>query len=645
MAKATNIFSVSIVILLTILVYLPSLNGDFYHDDLQNLVLNKNVQINELDLDTFRTAAFSSDAGHFKRPISMATFALNYFYFGANPYSFKVVNLILHLLIGILILVLTNSLITTLNSTYKKPTTAFDAWMPLLVATIWLIHPLNVSTVAYIVQRMAILTTLFSILSIVFYLAGRIRIENNNKYGLWFILASLLCIVPAVLSKENGILIIGLIAITELIVFREHKNLNLISKGIKYTLYSGLIIFFAAIVIYFQEISNYVLGGYKFREFTLEERVLTQFRVLIYYIKWLISPNIMELGLYHDDIPLSSSIFDPISTIFSIAAIILLIFVGVLTRKKHPLILLGISWYLVSHSLESSVIALEMIYEHRNYLPSIGIILVIVECMRIFANSINKQKLVLLFSVFVVGILSFTTYIRSSQWSNVVDFTYYEAAHHPNSPRAVYALGRTYANLTILGETRFKEQAYSNLKRASELDDKQILPEVAMMILANAIGEKADPYWLASMLQKLESHKLSASDIVALDKILSCSANSSFLSIDDANNVIHTALSDPHNSLQGSRRSKLLTIYANHLTNRIKDYQLAESILLEAIQNAPNTLEYRINYIRLLIHINRIEDATKQLEMLESIDTMKAKNNIIAVLKKKIQTQIEASNT
>lgn len=640
--KSLAVILLSVSLLATFAVYAPSLNGDFYHDDLQNLVLNKTVQVEELTLDTFRNAIFSSEAGQLRRPISMASFALNYYFFGSSPYSFKLTNLLLHLTIGVLVFFLIYYIKVAVNRTTPNhyqlnSRDNSDIWIPLFVSAMWLLHPLHVSTVAYIVQRMAMLATLFSLLSITFYLVGRIRFIDNKKHGQWYIFASFIFLVTSVFSKENGIITLLFIAFFEFFILRFHSANCSITKFIKFAFYSACLLSITVLAVKFDAIRNYIEGGYLYREFSLQERLLTQPRIILNYIHWLIAPDISQLGLYHDDIRKSTSLLNPASTLFSIILIGLILCIAIAVRKSHPIIFIGVCWFFIGHLIESSAIALELAYEHRNYLPSIGLLLIITELITIISQKTPRPHLAHTLVVIVCILFGFTTQLRANQWSNLVDFSYYEALHHPNSPRAVYALGRTYANLTIAGEKRFKNEAYQYLENASDLDKTGIIPESALLIFANRMDEPANPHWLSSIIKKLETTKLSPSDMTALSNITKCAKEFCLLSTSDANIVLSAAFSSPHSISKSKKRADLLTIKANFLTNRIGNYKEAENIMLEAIKISPNTQQYYINYINLLLFQQRFDDAANYISQLKSIDRLNMKSEII----KKLEEELE----
>ena len=640
--KFIALIIVSVTLLATLAVYAPSLNGDFYHDDLQNLVLNKTVQLEELSLGAFRNAIFSSEAGQLRRPISMGSFALNYYYFGSSPYSFKLTNLLLHLLIGIGVFFLAYNIKLAVNTSSINHGPAdiqrkSDIWFALIVSAMWLLHPLHMSTVAYIVQRMAMLATFFSLLSVTFYLIARIQIFNNKKHSLWYLSASFMLIIAAILSKENGAITILLIAFFEFFIFKFQPGNHSVTRFIKFVFYTASFIAITLFIVKLEGILNYIQGGYLHREFSLQERLLTQSRVILHYIYWIVSPNISQLGLYHDDISKSISLFNPISTLFSVIIVFLILGIGFVVRNSHPLIFIGIFWFFIGHLMESSVIALELVYEHRNYLPSIGIVIVIAELIRLIFRNTPRPQLAHVLVAILCMVYMFTTHLRATQWSNLVDFTYYEALHHPQSPRAVYALGRTYANLAITGEVRFKDDAYQYLEKASTLDKTGIIPDAALIIFANRMGESANSHWLSSIIQKLETTKLSPSDISALSNLTKCAKEHCLLSVGDASNVLAAAFSSPHSSKNGKKRADLLTIKANFLTNRLGDFKQAEYNMLEAIKISPNTHQYYINYINLLLFQQRKDDAETYISLLKSMDRLDMRSEIV----KKLEEELE----
>ena len=616
------------VIVLTVFIYLPALDGDFYHDDRPNILENASIQLDSLNKDSLIDAAFSSSAGKLKRPVSMTSFALNYYFFGTEPYSFKVVNLIIHILVGCALFILIYFLKQIASPDQSKNKSIIFA---LIVSSIWLLHPLHVSTVAYIVQRMAMLSALFSILGLLLYIIARNRLAEQKPIGWLLLAASFSSIIIAIFCKENGILAFLLILITEVVLYNFKPAHNKSIQALKYFFIAGFVFSILGIIYYLPTIIEFINRGYTDREFSIKERLYTQFRALTIYIKWLFIPNIKELGLFHDDIPISKSLFQPLSTFLSLAVIIFSVVFSCLIRKQNPIILFGVLWYLCCHLLESTILPLEMFYEHRNYLPSIGILLILTELVFIALRFFQKNSIPLLLLV-VPFILAFTTNLRANQWTDVVNFSYYEALHHPNSPRAVYALGRVYANLAIAGQLQFKSEAYRNLEQASKLESKGILPETVMILLASKLGDQAEIRWFSSIIEKLKYNKLTVSDIDSLSALTKCANDQCVLSTEEATIIFTTVFENPTTKVKNGRRADLLSIYANFQTNRVGNFLLAEKLMQEAIDISPNTPQYRVNYINLLLVLQRPQDASFEIDQLRNIKSFGTNNKLIEEL-------------
>ena len=168
--------------LLTVIIYVPGLSGDYMFDDMPNLLHNAQLNIESLDTESLQGAVFSSSSGMFRRPVSMLSFTLNRHFFGIAPYSHKVVNLVIHLLTGIGLYLLSRLVIRSYRQ-YRNPALSDSTlqWLPVVVAGLWLVHPLNLTPVLYIVQRMTSLAALFTVLGLCLYMAGRMRLLAGKK--------------------------------------------------------------------------------------------------------------------------------------------------------------------------------------------------------------------------------------------------------------------------------------------------------------------------------------------------------------------------------------------------------------------------------------------------------------------------------
>ena len=462
--KKYNLYIVFILILgATYLIYYPGLWGDYVFDDSANILENKKLAITSLDWNSLSAAFWSGGAGPLGRPISMLSFALNYYFTGFEPFYFKFTNLFIHLINGLLVFIISLKLFQWLSHQYQRISLQSAAYLACLVSLIWLIHPLNLTSVLYVVQRMTSLSTLFGLFAFAIYCFWRTRAITglNTIFALCGVALSLLA---SILSKESGILFIPLIYWVELIIFQA-KNLQfqpIYIKKIKliHMLWGGVI---AAGLIFLYLLPPYLNPvNFARRDFTLDERLLTESRVIFYYLKMTFYPLLSDLSLYHDDFTISKSITQPITTLYSFAGLLGISLACIALFKKHPMLLFAWGWYVISQLLESTFISLELVHEHRNYFGIIGFIVAAVY----YIAQINNKKIqpfIYILSAIYIANLAWTTWQRSEIWSNLVDHAVYEAAMHPQSDRANYQLARIYMKLMQNEQNSQQKRHYAQL--------------------------------------------------------------------------------------------------------------------------------------------------------------------------------------
>ena len=506
--------------LLTVMVYMPGLPGDFMFDDMPNLVQNHRLQVDSLDMDSLLSASYSSSAGLFKRPVSMATFALNRYFYGLAPWSYKIVNLVVHLLTGLAIFLLCRLLVNNARTRYKpdlSDRTIF--WLPVVVSGLWLIHPLNLTPVLYIVQRMTSLAALFTVCGLCLYTLGRQRMLAG-QHGMGHILAGLVIFGGlATLSKETGVLLPLYMLVIEFSLFRFRGKEETPSKTV--------IVFFAVVILVpiclflvVLLVNPELILNYHSRHFTLIERVLTETRVLFFYLKLIIIPSISELGLYHDDIKLSRSLLDPLSTLFSSLGLVALFSLALALRNKRPLASLGILWFFAGHALESTIFQLDIAYEHRNYLADLGIILAL--CSLATTQKVTRLAHLTraIMPAFFLVLFAYTTWLRAGQWSDNINHAVYEARHHPESFRAVFSAARIYARLAILPQPDMEEKAFTYLDRASQLDENDIMADTIKIKLSAILGKPIEEEWLENIRVKVSRDPVRPARIGSLKELM-----------------------------------------------------------------------------------------------------------------------------
>ena len=635
--RAIWLTSIILTVALTVLVYLPGLYGDFVLDDFPNLLNNTALQVHSFSLEAFWHAALSSGSGTLRRPVSMVSFALNHYAAGFEPFSYKVVNLAIHVLCGLSLLMLTRRLLESYRAV-RNPAFADTAiqWIPVIVSAFWMIHPINLTAVLYVVQRMTSLSALFTILGLIAFMAFRLRLYAGKRNWLIPLIVSLGCTLLGVLSKENAALAVLFALLIEAAIFRGRRQDGRRDQRVIYAF--AILIGTPLIVatVYLLIHPDWLLNRYAGRSFSITERVLTETRVLAFYLQSLLLPKISSFGLYHDDFALSKGLFSPPSTALAVLSIIGATAGGLLLLRRVPLVGLGILWFFTGHLLESTVIPLELVYEHRNYLPSFGIIFALTYAGYAATRKSRLERVAPVLAVVAVIVFSSVTLVRAQQWQDNVDHAIAEAKNHPRSPRAVYMAGRIYANLYLTGGLQSADRAYEFLERAREIDRETILPSAALIMLAVKAKHPLKAEWKKSIIRRLHERAPTPSSVTTL-RILT-----------EDRRVVE-AMGDPYvqQMLDASlakvratdgKRADLLTIYGSYCANFRGDYAATRRMFTEAVRIAPNELRYRLNLTQLLVAIRDVEAAKQSLAEAIRADKLNRHAAEILRLEKAIST-------
>ena len=446
------------VFILAFYLYIPGLKGVFLFDDFPNLA-GLEAYTHEYNLAEAKKFVENGFSGPTGRPIALASFLSQAAAWPNDPYPFKLINVFIHLVCGLLLYWAILLLLKSYQYNQHK-----SAWIALIATAMWLLHPYLVSTVLYVIQRMAQLSLLFSLIAIVGYLKGRSYLLINQTKS--YIVMSISIVIGTVLatySKENGALTPLLILVIE---FLHPKG---VIKPYKYWRLIFLWIPSIAIGILLLKELNFSDNIWPNRNFNQKERLLTEARVLIDYLVNLYIPKFEKHGLYQDGILVSKSLFTPMTTLLSIGALLILLVVAFFYRNKYPLIALAILFFFTSHLMESTVIGLELYFEHRNYVGAIFLFLPIAALIYYLYEQ-KIQTIAVLIAILIISFLSFMTYERTKLWGNKEKLTLYWAQNSPESPRAQYEI----ANYLI--EHRQLNQAEQFLVSAVER-----LPESAFL--------------------------------------------------------------------------------------------------------------------------------------------------------------------
>ncbi|MBU1711251.1 MAG: tetratricopeptide repeat protein [Proteobacteria bacterium] len=440
--------------LLVLFLYSPALNGPFVLDDDSQIVSNPYIRITGISFENLTKAVLKSPLP--KRPVANISFALDYYFHQYRTFGYHLFNVMIHLATGFVLYLLFK---ITLQRASKSEESDRQFFMPLIAVALWLIHPLQTQSATYIVQRMNSLGALFFITSLLFYIHARLAPQNRRRIILLSL--SLISALLAFGSKENTAMLPVFIFLYEWFFFQDADKKFLVSRqGVLAVI--ALLIFYA--LAFYMTLGIHpvdaVLAGYGRRDFTLPERMMTQGRVFFYYLSLFVLPMPGRMNLDHDFV-LSTSLMIPPTTILALAGIVFLLIYGIFAAQKNRLFSFTIFWLFGNLLIESTVIGLEIIFEHRMYLPSMFLCLLVV----VAAHRIISSGKVFYAAAIILGmIFSFWSYQRNTVWADEISLWQDCAKKSPLKARPNLNLGNAYSKKADF------EKALVYFRKALEID-------------------------------------------------------------------------------------------------------------------------------------------------------------------------------
>ncbi|UTA54102.1 hypothetical protein L3D22_17630 [Lysobacter soli] len=418
-------------------IYWTGLNGPFIFDDAQGLDI---VRAWHEGTASWREAVFGDASLLFARPIPMASFLLTtWLGDSVTSFPFKLGNLVLHVACGYLVWCIARRAIS-----HDRELRTVAPTLAALAATLWLLHPLHVSTVLYAVQRMAQLSTLFALLAVLTYLIAREQLEAGRiRRACAHLFVTLpLMVVAGLLSKQNAAVAPLLCLVLELAYFARGRMPRPVAGF--FALFLGLPALGAAALLTFAPMR--LLGGYDDWDFTLGQRLLTQARALMDYVGMLLIPRGPRMGLYTDDFAVSTGLFSPATTAVCIAALLAISITACLVRRRAPTFFAGWFFFLAAHAVESTFLPIEMYYEHRNYLPSVGLLMALVGLWALVprdlpTNVLGRTQLGALAGGGFALVLCVATFGRVLIWKDENTIIEQGLRFHPQSLRVNFHAG------------------------------------------------------------------------------------------------------------------------------------------------------------------------------------------------------------
>ena len=498
------------------ILYWPGISGPFVFDDIPNITNQTAVHAESITWSSLKDAAgaFPSTftAG---RPLATMTFAIDHARAGGlYSRAFKQTNLLIHAFNVLLVLALVYQVLRYSQAVPGRLTSALDAadsrrllaWAAILTL-LWAIHPLQVSTVLYAVQRMEMLAVTFTLLALISYGYGRQRQIRGQKAGWLFLAGSMILAGFGLLAKETAVLFFAFALCLELTLLGFKASDAATSKALKRI--HALLLLSGSILFIFLIIPAYISPeAFQHRDFTWQERLLTQLRILPLYLSQILLPLIDRMPFYYDAYPVSSALFRPLTTLFGGLLILGLLGLAFWARRKAPLLALGILWFFAAHFLTSNIFSLELAFEHRNYFAVLPVLIGLASLVSYLPRKPNSPRLI---TMAAVGLFAVLTIIRSATWGDPLNLAMHHVAISPDSERAQLDIGIIYGGMADgQPNSPFYQFAVNALENASELPYSSPIPEHALILLATTAGADVEEEWWIRFIGKLETRPIGA---------------------------------------------------------------------------------------------------------------------------------------
>lgn len=417
------------VLILTALIYTNAVNGPPLFDDIGYIKSNDKIR------DLSDIGAIWKAWKHPARFVGYLTFALNYHFHGYYWPGFHITNIIIHLINVVLVWSLVRLLFQT-GRMRDDPLAADAEFIALMTAMFFAVHPVQTQAVAYMAQRFASLATLFYLLSVFCYLRARL---NPSRAAAYFAAAALSAL-SGMFTKQITITLPAAILLVEYLFVRPART----ERRINWRLILGVGAFVLIVPAIFRfnvpgilSIHHYS-GSHRGDELTNFSYLLTQFRVICTYLSLLLLPIGQNL-LY--DFPASYSLLDP-PVFWSYCLLVAILAYGVRCLRTNRLMALGIIWFFLTLSVESSVIVIKhVIFEHRMYLPSFGFCICAAAWL---AQTFRSRRKCALTAVIITLTLAVLTYQRNFVWADDITMWRDVIAKAPEKSRPYMNMGIAY---------------------------------------------------------------------------------------------------------------------------------------------------------------------------------------------------------
>lgn len=441
MGKRAQILIYFVIIIITFFTYFNSLQNEFidYWDD--NTYITGNELIKSLNFSTLKLI-FSSTFFTEYYPINLLSYTIDYHFWGLNPLGYRITNVFLHSINAILIFSIIFTITNRLFSSF-------------VTATIFIIHPVNVESVAWLAERKNILSFLFFLVSFYLYIK-----HKKNRYYYW---GSIITYTFAFLSKSSVVMFPFILLLYDFCFTKNSLQVKIINK-IPFLI---ITIIASIIVILGSE------GSPSFEAYhgNLYPRLLTTLRIFTSYVEKVFIPTNLN-NFYVNYI--SSSILG-LEIIISILALSIITFCTYKCHKQEIAIFFCIMWFFINLIPVSNIIPIpHWMADRYLYFPSFGFSLFIavvfekiLQSCKTFKNSGKLKTVTIAFLIMLLAFYSTLTILRNRVWKDSITLWEDSVKKDPNGALAHTYLGGSYM------KRGHKDKAVVEFKKALQINPKR----------------------------------------------------------------------------------------------------------------------------------------------------------------------------
>ncbi len=611
--RFTRITSLLLLFLFIFLIYLNSFDAGWHLDDRSNILDNKGLHITNMQPEslvrTFFTAPESggSISNRLYRPIPCLTFALNWYYGKDNVFGYHAVNILIHILTTFFLYLSIVNLLKSPN--LRNHYGGKEHFIAFLAAALWAVNPIQTQAVTYIVQRMASMAAMFYVVSLYFYIKA--RLSPNSLGRIVMLLGCTGSFLLALGSKQNTATLPLAVILIEIIGF---QNLSLPATRKIFgggSIVGGLVLVALSAWLLVPDNPFAWMSGYADRPFSLSERLLTEPRIVLFYLSLIFYPLPQRLSIEHDII-VSTSLLEPWTTLPAILFHLVLIGIGLYQIQKRPLLALAILFFYLNHVIESTIIPLELIFEHRNYLPSLFLFLPVAAGFKKLVDSYTKKdksfrSVLACFSILIIIVIGAGTYIRNMAWATEKALWEDAMRKAPNSHRPLHNLAWAY--YTKIGQYDKAIELYRksfDLRANNNFANPTAMSNLALLYVQKKNYQEAIELWQTALESSPDDDVIRHRYVIGLIEMKNWNA-----ALDNLNQLLtHHPGHFDYNYLKGyvllnqnqydaalqyfeqclnlvSENQQAL-IGAGITNNLLRHYDRAEAIFKQVLKNAPN---------------------------------------------------------